>query len=150
MEKVTIRDLIINLRHVGIIAKDAEYSTDLFKRLFDVEDREISVLPASATGGSSVYSFVSVGGTALEFIEPISEEFKNLLSNPVLGFNHIAFTVRALRTAVELMRKKGVRLGHVKKEGILDTGRSIVAYFNPEDTGGILVEFVEPREEQNV
>ncbi len=44
------------------------------------------------------------------------------------------------------MQAKGVRLGHVTKDGILDMGRSKVAYFNPEDTGGILIEFVEPVE----
>jgi hypothetical protein len=49
--------------------------------------------------------------------------------------------------AVELMEQKGVRLGHVTKNGILDMKRSRVAYFNPEDTGGVLLEFVEPVED---
>ena len=42
------------------------------------------------------------------------------------------------------MQNKGVRLGHVTKDAILDMPRSRVAYFNKEDTGGILIEFVQP------
>ena len=52
----------------------------------------------------------------------------------------------AVAQAVKLMDKKGVRLGHVTRDGILDRGRSKVACFNPEDTDGILIEFVEPKE----
>jgi len=85
-----------------------------------------------------------VGGINLELIQPLSKQFKEMLGNPVEGINHIAFTVKDIDEAVRLMSKKGIRLGHVTKDGILDMGRSKVAYFNPEDTGGILIEFVEP------
>jgi catechol 2,3-dioxygenase-like lactoylglutathione lyase family enzyme len=88
-----------------------------------------------------------VGGTELALIEPISKNFKKLLGNPVEGLNHIAFTVKDIEEAVTLMKKKGVRLGHVTKDGIRDMGRSKMAYFNPEDTDGILMEFVEPKGE---
>jgi catechol 2,3-dioxygenase-like lactoylglutathione lyase family enzyme len=69
-----------------------------------------------------------------------------MLGNPPAGINHIAFTVTSIEEAVTRMKEKGVRLGHVTRDGILDMGRSKVAYFNPEDTGGILIEFVEPVE----
>ncbi len=52
----------------------------------------------------------------------------------------------AVAQAVKFKDKKGVRLDHVTRDGILDMGRSKVAYFNPEDTDGILIEFVEPKE----
>ena len=37
--------------------------------------------------------------------------------------------------------------GYVTKDGILDMKRSKVAYFDPADTGGVLLEFVEPVED---
>ena len=43
------------------------------------------------------------------------------------------------------MKDKGVRLGHVTPDAILDMPRSRVAYFNQDDTAGILIEFVQPR-----
>ena len=137
-------EMIVNLRHIGIIVKDAEKSIKLFKNFFDLRDDEIEVVPSDLTRGESRFAFIPVGGINLELIQPLSKQFKEMLGNPVEGINHIAFTVKDIDEAVRLMSKKGIRLGHVTKDGILDMGRSKVAYFNPEDTGGILIEFVEP------
>ena len=139
-------ELITSLRHIGIIVRDAEKSTKLFKDLFDLTDEDITIVSPDVTRGESSFSFIPAGGIELELIQPISEHFKELVGNPPEGINHFAFTVRDIEEAVLLMQQKGVRLGHVTKEGILDMGRSKVAYFNPEDTDGILIEFVEPRE----
>ncbi len=141
-----MHELITGLRHIGVIVKDAEQSMNLFKHLLDVEDKDIKVVSTEVTRGESVFSFIPAGGIELELIQPVSEGFAKLVGNPPEGINHLAFTVKDLGEAVALMKEKGVRLGHVTRDGILDMGRSKVAYFNPEDTGGILIEFVEPVE----
>ena len=46
-------------------------------------------------------------------------------------------------TMLEL-EKKGFRLGYITKQGIFDNGRSKVAYLEPADTDGHLIELVEP------
>ena len=139
-------EIITGLRHIGIIVKDAEKSKGFFKDLFDLEDDDVSIVSSDITKGESAFAFIPVGGMELELIQPISEHFRELVGNPPAGINHFAFTVKDIEEAVQLMKQKGVRLGHVTKDGILDMGRSKVAYFNPEDTDGILIEFVEPRE----
>ena len=139
-------ELITSLRHIGIIVRDAEKSTKLFKDLFDLKEEDVTIVSPDVTKGESSFAFIPAGGIELELIQPISDHFKELLGNPPEGINHFAFTVTDIKEAVQLMEKKGVRLGHVTKDGILDMGRSKVAYFNPEDTDGILIEFVEPRE----
>ena len=141
-----MHELITGLRHIGVIVKDAEKSMNLFKHLLDVEDKDIKVVSTEVTRGESVFSFIPAGGIELELIQPVSEHFAQLVGNPPEGINHLAFTVKDIEEAVTLMKEKGVRLGHVTRDGILDMGRSKVAYFNPEDTGGILIEFVEPVE----
>jgi catechol 2,3-dioxygenase-like lactoylglutathione lyase family enzyme len=141
-----MNELITGLRHIGVIVKDAEKSMNLFKHLLDIEDKDITVVSSEVTKGESVFSFIPAGGIELELIQPVSERFGAMLGNPPAGINHIAFTVKNIEDAVTLMQEKGVRLGHVTRNGILDMGRSKVAYFNPEDTGGILIEFVEPVE----
>ena len=141
-----MNEMITKIRHIGIIVKDAEKSVELFKDLFDLKDDEIKVVPSSVTKNESIFAFVPTGGIELELIQPLSEHFKEMVGNPPEGINHLAFTVKDIEEAVKLMAEKGVRLGHVTKDGILDMGRSKVAYFNPEDTGGILIEFAEPRE----
>ena len=79
-----------------------------------------------------------------ELIQCISENFETLFDSPQVRINHIAYMVKGFEKAVAQMKENGVRLGHVTKDGILDMKRSKVAYFNVEDTDGLLVEFVEP------
>ena len=81
----------------------------------------------------------------LELIQPISDRFKNFIGNPSHGLNHIAYVVEDIEEAVRHLQEKGIDLGHVTKDGILDMGRSRVAYLDPKTTSGILIELVEPK-----
>lgn len=144
-----ICDLIQKVRHVGVYVEDVEASVAVYKRLYDISDQDIRLVPPPGTENpESRFAFIPVAGMEFELIQPISENFRRLVNNPPPGINHLAFTVTDLEKAVELMQAKGVRLGHVTRDGILDMQRSRVAYFNPEDTGGILIEFVEPKDAQ--
>ncbi len=140
-------DMITQVRHLGVYVEDMDASIELYKKLYDIEDHQIRVVPPPGTENpESRFAFIPVGGMDYELIQPISENFKKMVGNPPPGINHIAFTVTDIDKAVERMQQKGVRLGHVTKDGILDMKTSRVAYFNPEDTGGILIEFVQPAE----
>ena len=140
-----ISDLITGVRHIGIIVDSMDTSLGLYKSLFDIDDCTIRLVPpAGEPAPDTRFAFLPIATTELELIEPVSEHFRNLLGNPRPGINHIAFTVSDIDRAVALMHAKGVRLGHVTKNGILDMKSSRVAYFNPDDTGGILIEFVQP------
>jgi len=143
-----ISDLIVKVRHVGVIVDDVQAATALYQKLYDIDDQDVRVVPPwDVADAETRFTFVPVGGMEFELIEPISDTFKTFIGNPPAGINHIAFIVTDLNKAVELMAQKGVRLGHVTKDGILDMKRSRVAYFNPQDTGGVLLEFVEPIED---
>jgi len=144
-----IKDIIGKVRHLGVIVEDLDSSIETYKKLYDIEDHEIRIVPESGDPREkdTRFAFIPLGGMEYELIHPISDNFKKKLGNPKPGINHIAFTVTDIEGAVENMKAKGVRLGHVTKNGILDMKRSKVAYFNPEDTGGILIEFVEPVED---
>jgi hypothetical protein len=45
------------------------------------------------------------------------------------------------------MTRKGVRPGHVTPNGILTLPHQKMVYFNSEDTGGMLIEYIQPVEE---
>ncbi len=138
--------MIIKIRHLGIIVNDIDESVAMYKALLGLKDEEITFVPPRGTETDTVFAFIQIGDIELELIQPISEKFKNLLGNPKAGINHIAFVVRDLDEAIHKMAEKGIRLGHVTKDGIIDMQRSRVAYFDPQDTGGMLIEFVEPKE----
>jgi len=141
-----ICDKIGPVRHLGVIVEDLDTSIELYKRLYDVSDDQIRIVPPpdSPQAKETRFAFIPIGNMEFELIHPISDSFKALLGNPPPGMNHIAYTVDNIEEAVGIMKARGVRLGHVTRDGILDMKTSRVAYFNPEDTGGVLLEFVEP------
>lgn len=144
---MTIRELITGVRHVGVYVDDMDKAIATYAKLFDHDPDTLFQVPAAGEPApDSRFAFIPVGGMDFELIQPISDTFKRLVNDPPPGINHVGFTVTDIELAVELMRRKGVRLGHVTADGILDMPKSRVAYFNPEDTGGILIEFVQPRE----
>jgi len=144
---MTIRDLITGVRHIGVYVDDMDSSLATFAKLFDLEPENLFQVPAAdEPAPDSRFAFIPVGGIEFELIEPISDNFRQKVGHPPAGINHVAFTVTDIEQAVKLMQAKGVRLGHVTPNGILAMPRSRVAYFNREDTGGILIEFVQPNE----
>jgi catechol 2,3-dioxygenase-like lactoylglutathione lyase family enzyme len=145
---IKISDLATRVRHLGVVVDDIETSVSTYKKIYDIDDGDITIIPPLHTEAPDTrYAFLKFGGMEFELIQCISENFKNLLGNPPAGINHIAYIVKDLEKAVARMKENGVRLGHVTKDGILDMKRSKVAYFNVEDTDGLLVEFVEPIED---
>jgi methylmalonyl-CoA/ethylmalonyl-CoA epimerase len=144
---MNMQDIIVCVRHIGVYVENMDKSISKLAQLFDHDpDTLFQVPPAGEPAPDSRFAFIPVGGMDFELIQPISDNFKQLVSNPPPGINHVAFTVTDIELAVELMSKKGVRLGHVTPDAILDMPKSRVAYFNKDDTAGILIEFVEPRE----
>ena len=143
-----ISELVVKVRHLGVVVDDIETSVNKYKKIYDIDDKDIKIIPPlNEEAPDTRFAFLPLGGMEFELIQPISDHFRNLIGNPSAGINHIAYIVKDLDKAVARMQEKGVRLGHVTKDGILDMKRSKVAYFNIEDTDGLLVEFVEPVED---
>jgi methylmalonyl-CoA/ethylmalonyl-CoA epimerase len=138
--------MIQKIRHLGIVVNDIDASLAVYKNLLGLEDKDIRFVPDRGTETETIFAFLSIGDIELEFIQPLTENFRTFLGNPREGINHIAFVVDNLEEDVKAMEQKGVHLGHVTKNGILNMKRSRVAYFDPQDTGGMLIEFVEPLE----
>ena len=138
--------MIKKIRHLGIIVHDIDASLAVYKNLLGLEDKDIRFVPERGTETETIFAFLSIGDIELEIIQPLTENFRTFLGNPREGINHIAFVVDNLEEDVKAMEKKGVHLGHVTKNCILNMKRSKVAYFDPKDTGGMLIEFVEPLE----
>jgi methylmalonyl-CoA epimerase len=143
---MSMNEQIKKLRHIGYIVKDMETSVGMFKKLFDLKDDDIRMMTADDTGGAGAFAFIPVGGTELELIQPVSDYFKEMTGDPPAGINHIAFLVKDVEKAVQAMEEKGIHLGYITRDGIFDTGGTKIAYLDPKDTGGILIELVEAKE----
>ncbi|MEP5763741.1 MAG: VOC family protein [Halieaceae bacterium] len=136
-----VNDFIVGMRHVGLVTEDLDAMVARLQAIFGLADDAVLEID----GGDTRFAFFSIGGTPYEVIEPVSEHFKAVLLNTNIGTNHVCYNVTDLDAAVAAMAEKGVNLGHVTPAGIVDTPAFRMAYFDPADTAGILLEFVEPK-----
>lgn len=132
-------DYLLGLSHVGVVTEDLAAQIARLQEVFGVPDDAIEYLETP----SAKFAFFAIGGSPYEVIEPVSEVTKSRLLRTNIGINHVCYAVRDMERAVAAMAAKGVRLGHVTPDGIVDTPGRRMAYFNPEDTAGVLLEFLE-------
>ena len=140
-----IQDLIVGLRHVGYVTTDLAATLADWRRVYELEEAQITVTPPFGEDCETRFAFVQVGGALFELIEPVSEHFRQILLSDRPGINHVCWDVSDLSAAIARMQRNGVRLGHVTPDGLVELPSFKMAYFHPEDTGGMLIELVEPR-----
>lgn len=133
------------LRHVGVVTDDSAALIARLQAVFGLREADIVRVPAAGEPAESRFAFFSIGGVPYEIIEPVSAAMRTLLTGSNRGTNHVCYNVDDLDAAVAAMAAAGVRLGHVTPGGILEMPHARMAYFNPQDTAGLLVEFVQPR-----
>ncbi len=132
------------LRHVGIVTEDLVATVARLQQVFGIADADIAYVPAPGEDAETRFAFFSIGGTPYEVIEPVSEYFREILLATNQGANHVCYNVTDIEAAVAAMAAQGVRLGHVTASGIVSLPSFRMAYFDPRDTAGILIEFVQP------
>ncbi|MGJ8669272.1 MAG: VOC family protein [Oceanococcus sp.] len=143
----SLAPLLLGLRHIGVVTEDREASLQRLKSLFGLHDEDITRIPTGNEPADTRFAFFSLGGVPYELIEPVSDEFREILLKSGHGVNHVCYNVSDLHAAVDVMQAQGVRLGHVTSNGIVELPQFRMAYFNPTDTAGVLIELVEQRTE---
>lgn len=132
------------VRHVGVVTPDSEALVARLRTIFGIEEAGILRVPPPGTPADTRFVFLNIGGLTYEIIEPVTARFRELLlKHP--GVNHVCYTVDDLEAAVKAMAAAGVRPGHVTPDGIIDMPHARMAYFDPEDTAGMLFEFIQPK-----
>ena len=132
-------DYLIGLSHVGIVTADLDEQVQRLQAIFGLADGDITY----DENASVKFAYLSIGGTPYEVIQPVSAQSRQRLLRSNIGVNHVCYAVRDIEAAVAAMAERGVRLGHVTPDGIVDSPDRRMAYFDPEDSGGVLLEFLE-------
>jgi len=131
------------LRHVGYVVEDLEKSVGMFTYLFDLDEDDVTYVSADETGGQVAFAFIALGGIELELIQPLTDMFREMTGDTENGITHFALEVTDIDKVVSGMEAKGVHLGYITPNGVFDTGKKKIAYLDPRDTGGNLIELVE-------
>ena len=127
---------INDIDHIGIVVRDLEKAIKLLENLDlrvsrreDIEHLKVRV------------AFFEVSGNRIELISPSSEdhELTHHIENHGEGLHHIAFQVEDINQTIKKLENMGIGLAQGKPRGEGHEGKEI-AFLNPEDTCGILIE----------
>ena len=139
----SIGQYIVGLRHMGVVCDDLDATLKRLQQLFAISDSDIVRIPANNEPCDTRFAFFEIAGLHYELIQPVSAEYIEKMAGTNRGANHVCYTVRDLPAAIAAMKKLGVRTGHVTADGMVETASFRMAYFHPQDTAGLLIEFVE-------
>ncbi|MFL2693711.1 MAG: VOC family protein [Gammaproteobacteria bacterium] len=132
--------LIKGLSHIAIAVKSLK-DIDKWLSLFPVEN--ISKYTSDEQKVNAIV--VHLNNFDIEFLEPISSSSSIasfLNKNPLGGIHHVCFYVDNIDKSLLRIKDKGIRKITLKKTFGIIHG-SPIAFLNPKDLSGVLVEFEE-------
>ena len=137
---------LLGLDHVGVAVSDLDAAIAFYRDLlgFQVVHREDNldqqVSEVMLSSGDGV-----VGRNQLQLLLPFAENSvlqRFLVRRGGGGLHHVAYAVSDVRSASKILRQCGVRvLYDAPRAG---TRGSQINFVHPKDTGGVLLELVEP------
>jgi methylmalonyl-CoA epimerase len=129
---------MVQIDHLGIAVKSLAAAKAIYEKL------GLNISPEETVEQEQVrLVMVPVGESRLELLEATSENstIAKFIAKRGEGLHHVCLKVPDLPTAVERLKKDGVRL--VSEEIKIGTGGHKYVFVHPSSTGGVLLELVE-------
>ncbi len=135
-------DLFIAIDHVGVAVPDLDEAIGFYARAFGV--RSVHEETNEEQGVREAMLAVGDGGTRIQLLAPLSPDstIAKFIGRSGPGLQQLAFRVEDVEAVSATLRERGLRL--LYDEPRRGTSGSRVNFVHPKDTGGVLVELVEP------
>ena len=134
--------LLLGIDHVGIAVPDIETAITFYRETFGLE----VVHRETNEDQGVVEAMLAVGDSPvqIQLLAPLDETspLARFLATRKGGLQQLAYRVRDVRAASAALRERGLRL--LYDEPHPGTAGSRINFVHPKDTGGVLVELVEP------
>jgi methylmalonyl-CoA/ethylmalonyl-CoA epimerase len=129
---------ILKIHHIGIAVNDSVTATNFWSTAMGLSVDHIESVPAQ----KSQVTFLPVGETEVELVQPLSEDstVAKFIAEHGQGVHHICFQVDNIVEMLNELKIKGIRL--INETPITEKGR-MMAFIHPKSTGGVLVELYE-------
>lgn len=130
--------MMAKIDHLGIAVKSLAAAKAFYEKL------GLSVSPEEVVEGEQVkLVMVPVGESRFELLEPTSETsaIAKFIAKRGEGLHHVSLRVSDLASAVERLKRDGVRL--VSEEIKIGAGGHRYVFVHPSSAGGVLLELVE-------
>ena len=133
---------ILAIDHVGIAVPDLDEAIESYRRMFhvDVVHREVS----EEQGVEEAMLAVGASGSCIQLLAPLRADspIGRFLERSGPGIQQVAYTVSDVRAVAAHLRSLGIRV--LYEEPRRGTADSLVNFTHPKDTGGVLIELVQP------
>ena len=126
------------VEHIGIVVKDLDQSLGLFEKLTGARRGGVREMPEVGMRVASL----EADNIRIELIQYTtgSDGFGKKVMGAAPGYNHISIQVVNMKAALEAWSARGARV----MDGFPRPGsHGRVAFFEPESTGGLLLEICE-------
>ena len=125
----------MRMHHLGIATRDAAATASLFAEVLDAPERHVERFD-----GLDI-RFLELANGYLELLEPIGDgTVARFLDRRGPGLHHIGVETTDIEAALETAERCGIeRIDEAPRPGAW--GHE-VAFLHPDDTGGVLIEFV--------
>lgn len=141
-----LQHCLLGLQHLGFVVPDLEQALADWQQLYGLTEAQFR-RPAGVPADAPVrFAFIEIAGQEFELMQPVAEPYLSLLNGLKSGeggINHLAWRVRDLAEAQQLLQQQGVRPGYVTPDGPVCFGRKKMLYLDPATTGGQLIELIE-------
>ena len=133
-------ELFLAIDHVGIAVPDLDAAIAFYRDTFGME---VTHEETNAEQGVRE-AMLRAGEDSVQLLAPLDEgsPIARFLSRSGPGIQQVAYRVRDVEAVAATLRERGVRtLYDAPRRG---TAGSRINFLHPRDTGGVLVELVEP------
>ncbi|MFF4159218.1 methylmalonyl-CoA epimerase [Streptomyces sp. NPDC001678] len=135
---------LVRIDHIGIAVPDLEAAIERYQRVFDMRCVHIEENLEQGVREAMMEVGTDDRGGRVQLLAPLSptSTIARFLDRSGPGVQQVAYTVTDVEAACATLRARGVRLLYdAARRG---TAGSRINFVHPGDTGGILVELVEP------
>jgi len=130
---------VLKIDHLGVAVKSIESALKFYSKILGLKLEAEEVIAELKVR----IAFLPIGDTKVELLESIAPDspVEKFIENKGEGLHHISFEVDELDLGLRELEKKGV--GLIDFTPRLGAGNKRIAFLDPKDTFGVLVELSE-------
>ena len=138
-----LQPFVTAIDHVGIAVPDLDEAIAFYRDTLGLELTHEEVNEGQGVR-EAMMSAPGDGGSAVQLLAPLTPEstIAKFIGRSGPGLQQLAFRVTDIEAATAALRAKGLRV--LYDEAISGTAGSLANFVHPKDTGGVLIELVQP------
>jgi methylmalonyl-CoA/ethylmalonyl-CoA epimerase len=140
-----LKPFVTAIDHVGVAVPDLDEAITFYQDTLGLELDHVEVNEGQGTREAMMRVPGDDGtGSAVQLLAPLSPDttIGKFLDRKGPGVQQVAYRVTDIEAATDALRAKGLRVLYEK--AVIGTANSKANFVHPKDTGGVLIELVEP------